>query len=201
MLGDNGAIMAIIESTCSSASVRAAQADVAKETLELQATAAARAAEAALASATRQYKLDVMREMRESLEAKRRAHTAKQQAAAALLRAQSSVSLEKLSVLNELFLQKRDASIVQHTASMPVTGEFTSAGRASVLGTLTAGGGERAAGAGRAVEGGSVERGGASLPGGGRAAANKYGAGLSHVGSTVGSGGDEDAPVEACGGN
>jgi len=104
VLGGDGALMAIIESTCPSASVRAAQADVAKKTLELQATAAARAAEAALTAATRQYKLDVMREMRESLEAKRRAHAAEQQAAAALPRAQSSVSLEKLSVLKELFL-------------------------------------------------------------------------------------------------
>jgi len=62
VLGDDGAIMAITESTRSSASAQAAQANVAKQTLELQATAAARAAEATLAATTRQYKLDVMRE-------------------------------------------------------------------------------------------------------------------------------------------
>jgi len=46
VLGDDGAIMAIIESTRSSASALAAQAEVSEHTLELQATAAARAAEA-----------------------------------------------------------------------------------------------------------------------------------------------------------
>ena len=200
VLGDDGAMMAIIESTRSSASARAAQADVAKQTLELQATAAARAAEATLAATTRQYKLDVMREERESREAERRAHAAEQQAAAALVAAQSSVSLEKLRVLKELFLQTRDASILQHISSMPVTGELTSAGTASGVGTSTAGGARSAAGPASAVGGRTVERGGASPAGGGSAPASKYGAGRAHVGSTVGSGGDEDPPVEACGG-
>ncbi|OSX81448.1 hypothetical protein BU14_0014s0002 [Porphyra umbilicalis] len=71
---------------------------------------------ATLAATTRQYKLDVMREERESREADRRAHAAEQQAAAALVAAQSSVSLEKLRVLKELFLQTRDACILQHIA-------------------------------------------------------------------------------------
>jgi len=200
VLGDDGAIMAIIESTRSSESAQAAQTDVAEQTLDLQATAAARAAETNLAVTTRQYKLVVMREERESREAERRAHAAEQRAAAALVTAQSSVSLEKLRVLNELLIQTRDASILQHIASMPVTGELTSAGTAPGVGTSTAGGAGSAAGPGSAVSGGTVERGGASPAGGGSAAASKYGAGRAHVGSTVVSGGAEDSPVEACGG-
>jgi len=141
-----------------------------------------------------------MREESESREAESRAHESEQRAAAALVTAQSWVSLEKLRVLKELLHQTRDASILQHIASMLVTGELTSAGTASRVGTSTAGGARSAAGPASAVGGRTVERGGASPAGGGSAPATKYGAGRAHVGSTVGSGGTEDPPVEACGG-
>jgi len=124
VLRDDGAIMAIIEITRSSASARASQADVPKQTSKLQSTAAARAADAALAATKRHTKLYVLREERESREADMSAHAAEQQAAAALGTASRSVFLEKLRVLKELFLQRRDASILQLIASMLVTEEL-----------------------------------------------------------------------------
>jgi len=101
----------------------AARASVAKQTLEMQAAAAGCAAEVTLAAKQRQFKLDVMNERRENRESERRGITSKQQAAAAVLRAQSAVPMEKLKVLKDLLLAARDPTFLGAIASMPVMGE------------------------------------------------------------------------------
>ena len=169
-LGEDGAIQAIVESTRSAASARAAQAFVAMQTLEMQAAAAARAAEATLAAIERQFELDVMRERRESRESERRGRTSEQQAAAAVMTAQSAVPLETLKVLKELFLAKRDPTVLRAIAPMPVMVEAGCAGSASGgVGLSVAGDGEEAAGVSSALPTTGVLGGGCtrSRPGGG----------------------------------
>ncbi|OSX76135.1 hypothetical protein BU14_0205s0010 [Porphyra umbilicalis] len=115
-LEDDGAIRAIVESTRSAASARATQADLAKNTFEMQAAAATRAAEATLAAANRQFQLDMMRERRKSRESDRRTRVAEQQAMAAVLTAQATLPVEKLRVLKDLYLETRDVAILQQIA-------------------------------------------------------------------------------------
>jgi len=130
-LADDAAIKAIVESTRSAASARAAKVAVTNQTLEMQSAAAARAAEATLAATNRQFQLDVMREQRESRESECRARVAEQQASAAVLTAQSAVPVKKLRVLKEIYLKTRDAAILQHIVSMSFVDGVGSAGSAT----------------------------------------------------------------------
>jgi len=167
-LGEDGAIQAIVEGTRSAASARAPLAFVAKKPLEIQAAAAARAAEATLAATQRQFELDIMRERRESRESAGRGRKSKLQAVAAVLTAQSAVNLENLKVLKGLFLATRDQTVWRAIAYLPVMGEAECAGSASSgAGLSVAGAGEETAGVSSALPTTGVLMGGCtrSLPG------------------------------------
>jgi len=167
-LEEDGAIQANVESTRSAASARATQADLAKNTFEMQAAAATRAAEATLAAGNRQFQLDMMRERRESRESDRRTRVAEQQAIAAVLTTQATLPLEKLRVLKDLYLETRDVATLQPIASVLSISGVASAGGACADGSSIAGGGGSTAGGGRAAaSGGSVGSGRAVSSSGG----------------------------------
>jgi len=97
-----------------------------------------------------------MRERRASRKSHRRTRVAEQQAMVVVLSAQATLPVEKLRVLQDVYLETRDVAILQQIASVLSSGGVASAGGACADGGSIAGGGGSTAAGGRSAESGGA---------------------------------------------